>query len=113
MCHAYFSLPARLECMTGTSACTSLVELYLSHNGIWSLDSELTQLKALKVSTGFCMRLLLACHGAAAELASVGYSFHAHSEVATSPGIADEWQLNQCLQVGLCIGHVCDHVRIL
>eukprot|EP00879_Flechtneria_rotunda_P007063 GHRR01007413.1.p1 GENE.GHRR01007413.1~~GHRR01007413.1.p1 ORF type:complete len:170 (+),score=37.36 GHRR01007413.1:699-1208(+) len=39
----------RLEHMSGLSLCTSLVELYLSHNGIWSLDSEMTQLKALRV----------------------------------------------------------------
>lgn len=35
--------------MEGLSMCTSLVELYLSHNGIWTLASELEQLKALRV----------------------------------------------------------------
>jgi len=35
--------------MAGLSACTALVELYLSHNGIWALDSGLTRLTALKV----------------------------------------------------------------
>lgn len=39
----------RLESMCGIAACSSLVELYLSHNGIWSLDQQLTQLKALRV----------------------------------------------------------------
>lgn len=35
--------------MSGLGACKSLVELYLSHNGIWALDAELTQLRHLKV----------------------------------------------------------------
>jgi ABC-type transport system involved in cytochrome c biogenesis ATPase subunit len=35
--------------MAGLAQCTALVELYLSHNGIWALDSGLTQLTQLKV----------------------------------------------------------------
>jgi hypothetical protein len=34
------------------SMCTALVELYLSHNGIWALDSGLTRLTGLKVGHG-------------------------------------------------------------
>jgi hypothetical protein len=48
-------LPApacRLESMAGLSMCTALVELYLSHNGIWALDSGLTRLTGLKVGHG-------------------------------------------------------------
>lgn len=40
----------RLESMAGLSMCTALVELYLSHNGIWVLDNGLTKLTRLKVS---------------------------------------------------------------
>lgn len=35
--------------MAGLASCTALVELYLSHNGIWALDSGLSKLTALKV----------------------------------------------------------------
>lgn len=35
--------------MAGLSMCTALVELYLSHNGIWALGSGLTNLTGLKV----------------------------------------------------------------
>jgi Leucine-rich repeat (LRR) protein len=35
--------------MSGLEACTALVELYLSHNGISALDSCLAKLTALKV----------------------------------------------------------------
>lgn len=35
--------------MAGLGACTSLVELYLSHNGITCMHAELAQLTALKV----------------------------------------------------------------
>jgi hypothetical protein len=51
-------LLCRLESMSGIAACSALVELYLSHNGIWSLDEQLTQLKALRVR-GRCMLLNL------------------------------------------------------
>jgi ABC-type transport system involved in cytochrome c biogenesis ATPase subunit len=46
--------------MAGIAACSALVELYLSHNGIWSLDEQLTQLKALRVRLEFEKRHCIA-----------------------------------------------------
>lgn len=48
-CHGGAYVSCRLESMAGLGACTSLLELYLSHNGIWVLDAQLTQLRNLKV----------------------------------------------------------------
>ena len=56
--------------MAGLSACTALVELYLSHNGIWALDSGLTRLTGLKVTGAgrgaLCVQMLatnpIPCH---------------------------------------------------
>jgi hypothetical protein len=51
--------------MAGLSMCTALVELYLSHNGIWALDSGLTKLTGLKVGHGsadWCVGNTLTVH---------------------------------------------------
>jgi Leucine-rich repeat (LRR) protein len=46
------ALRHRLESMLGLEACTSLEELYLSHNGIWRIEgtNTLSNLRVLDVS---------------------------------------------------------------